>query len=69
MKLYGIFDKLDNYRLLRYSMAPLEDNIVNMAIPATRTYKTVHEVCLPDIEYSSENIGKIYNIQTQTFEN
>lgn len=69
MRLYGIFDKLDNYRLLRYSMAELEECIVNAVVPATRTYKTVHEVCLPDIEYSPENIGKRYNIDTQTFEN
>jgi len=67
MNLYGIFDKLDNYKLLRYSTAPILESIVKYAEPLTHTYKTVHEVCLPDIEYSTDNIGKYYNIETNTF--
>lgn len=68
MKLYGIFDKLDNYKLLRYSTALIQESIVQASVPETRSYKTVHEICIPDIEYSSDYIGKKYNIQTGTFE-
>lgn len=70
MKLYGIFDKLDNYKLLRYSMAPIEDSIINVTLdPVTQTSITVHETCLSGIEYSLEYIGRHYNTETNTFDN
>jgi len=68
MKLYGIFDKLDGYRLLRYSTAEANESINIVVVPGTYTTKEVHEVCIPDIEYSETNLGKRYNIQTGTFE-
>lgn len=69
MKLYGIFDKLDGYRLLRYSTAEVTEFIGVTVIPGTYTTKEVHEVCIPDIEYSEDHLGKRYNIDTGSFEN
>lgn len=70
MKLYGIFDKLDNYKLLRYSTAPIEDSIINVTIdPIAQTSATVHETCLPEIEYSLDYIGKYYDLETNSFSN
>lgn len=69
MKLYGIFDKNQNYKLLRYSQLEQVESIYEDYNRETNTYFTVHEICLPDIEYSEDNIGRTYNIETQTFNN
>jgi hypothetical protein len=69
MKLFGIFDLNQNYKLLRYSQLEQIDRICSEYDRDTNTYYEVHEVCLPEIDYSEENIGKTYNIETQTFNN
>jgi len=68
MKLYGIFNQNDNYKLLRYSNAPQQGNTYQVSnYPNSSGSSTVIEVCLPDIDYNTENIGKFYNATTKTF--
>lgn len=69
MKLYGIFDKNQNYKLLRYSQLEQVENIHEEYDRVTNTNVLIHEICLPDIDYSEDYIGKTYNIETQTFNN
>ena len=69
MKLYGIFDKNQNYKLLRYSQLEQLENTYEEYDRYTNINVEVHEVCLPDIEYSEDSIGKTYNTETQTFNN
>jgi len=69
MKLYGIFNTNQNYKLLRYSQIEQGENTYDEYDRSTNTYYTIHEVCLPEIDYSEDNIGKTYNIETQTFNN
>lgn len=68
MKLYAIFDKNNNNKLLRYSQVPQGSTIYQKYDPITKTKHTIEEFCLPDIEYSEENIGKNYNTSTNSFE-
>jgi len=68
MKLYGIFDENKNYKLLRYSDTEQTNNTYQAFDYPTKTYSEVKEVCLPNIEYSEEYIGKNYNPSTDTFE-
>lgn len=67
MNYYGIFDQNNNYKLLRYSNAPQEARLYKDFDISTKTYNEISEICLPDIEYSIENIGKNYNLDTKTF--
>lgn len=67
MKLFGIFDKNQNYKLIRYSQLEQNENTYNEYDRSTNTTYIVHEICLPEIEYSEDSIGKTYNIETQTF--
>jgi hypothetical protein len=67
MTYYGIFNQNDNYKLLRYSNAPQDGRIYQVFDYPTKTYTNIVEVCLPDIEYLPDNIGKFYNLETQTF--
>lgn len=69
MKLYGIFDKNQNYKLLRYSDIEQTSLKYRVFDPVNKTYSNeeVEEVCLPDIDYSSDNIGKNYDINTGQF--
>ena len=67
MKLYGIFNQNDNYKLLRYSTDEQTENTYSYTDPVSKTFVTVHEVCIPDIDYSEDFIGKFYNLETQTF--
>lgn len=69
MKYYGIFNQNDNYKLLRYSNAIQEARTYQNFDYSTKTYSTIIEICLPDIEYSIDNIGKNYNPDTKTFQN
>jgi hypothetical protein len=69
MKLFGIFDKNQNYKLLRYSQVEQLESIYDNYDRQTNTTHTIHEVCLPEIEYSESSIGKTYNIETQAFNN
>ena len=69
MKLFGIFDKNQNYKLIRYSQLEQTEREYNEYDRPTNTTYTVHEICLPEIDYSEDNIGKTYNIETQTFSN
>lgn len=69
MKLYGIFDINQNYKLLRYSQLDQEERIYEEYDRETNTPHTIHEVCLPEIDYSEDNIGRTYNIDTQAFNN
>jgi len=68
MKYYGIFDQNNNHKLLRYSNAPQEGRSYRVFDILSKTYSEVTEICLPDIEYSVDNIGKHYNTQTNSFE-
>lgn len=67
MKLYGIFDQNKNYKLLRYSTDEQVNSIRQEFDYQTKTYYEVSEICLPNIEYSEEYIGKSYNLDTKTF--
>lgn len=67
MNYYGIFDQNNNYKLLRYSNAPQESRTYQVFDFPSKTYSTIIEVCLSDIEYSPENIGKNYDPNTNTF--
>lgn len=69
MKLYGIFDQNKNYKLLRYSEVEQINRTYQHLDYNTKTYYEVNEICLPEIEYFSENIGKTYDINTNTFNN
>ena len=69
MKLFGIFDKNQNYKLIRYSQLEQTERVYNEYDRSTNTSYTVHEICLPEIDYLEDNIGKTYNIETQTFNN
>lgn len=67
MKLYGIFDTNQNYKLLRYSTQAQAENEYQETDSATKQTYIVHEVCLPEIEYSDDNINKHYDPSTGTF--
>jgi len=69
MKLYGIFDKNHNYKLLRYSQLEQLNREYEDYNHVTKETLNIHEVCLPEIDYSEDNIGKTYNIETGTFNN
>ena len=68
MKLYGIFDINKNYKLLRYSQVEQGSSTYKVFDYPTKTFNEVKEVCLPNIEYSEEYIGKNYNPSTDSFE-
>lgn len=67
MKLYGIFDQNQSYKLLRYSTVEQADTIVQAFDYPTKTYYEVKEVCIPNIEYSEDYLGQYYNSNTDTF--
>jgi hypothetical protein len=67
MKYYGIFDQNNNYKLLRYSTDEQTENTYNYTDPVSKSLVTVHEVCIADIEYSEDNIGREYNPDTGLF--
>jgi hypothetical protein len=67
MTYFGIFNINNNYKLLRYSTQEQSERVYDEVDPATKQTFTVHEVCLPNIEYSEENIGKSYDPSTGTF--
>lgn len=67
MKHYGIFNQNDNYRLLRYSTDEQTSSTYSYTDSVTKVALDVSEVCLPDIEYSEDNIGKKYNPNTGLF--
>jgi hypothetical protein len=68
MKLFGIFDKNNNYKLLRYS-TDSQNNPPYISFDInTKNSFIVEEVCIPDIDYSETNIGRHYNISTNSFE-
>jgi len=68
MKLYGIFNLNDNNKLLRYSTDLQAERTYIWNDPVSKSELTIHEICLPDIEYSEQYIGKKYNIETGIFE-
>ena len=67
MRLYGIFDQNQNYKLLRYSTVEQADSVIQAFDYPTKTYYEVREVSIPNIEYSEAYIGKYYNSNTDTF--
>ena len=67
MNYYGIFDQNNNYKLLRYSNAPQEGRTYQLFDFPSKTYSTIIEICLPNIAYLQDNIGKYYNSNTDTF--
>jgi hypothetical protein len=67
MKYYGIFDQNNNYKLLRYSTDEQSGNSYTYTDPVSKTLVTVNEICLPEIDYSEDYIGKFYNLETQIF--
>jgi hypothetical protein len=68
MRLYGIFNLNDNCKLLRYSQVEQGTSTYKVFDYITKTFKEVTELCLPNIEYSEEHIGKNYNQSTDSFE-
>lgn len=67
MKLYGIFDTNQNYKLIRYSTQAQAEIEYQETDPTTKQTYMVHEVCLSEIEYSNDNIGKHYDPSNGTF--
>lgn len=67
MNYFGIFNINDNYKLLRYSTQEQSERVYDEVDPATKQTFSVHEVCLPDIPYVEENIGKSYDPSTGIF--
>lgn len=67
MKLYGIFDANKSYTLLRYSELSQTENTYTTIDEATRQLVVIKEVCIADVEYNSENIGKKYDNLTKLF--
>lgn len=67
MNVFGIFNKLENYKLLRFSNAPQETRIYQTTISENHIVVDVEEVCFPDIENNVQNIGKFYNPDTKEF--
>jgi len=66
--MFGIFNYIDGeYILLRYSECEQTPRSYRKFNFPTKTYTHINEVCLPNIAYDSENIGKIYNPETETF--
>lgn len=65
MRLYGIFDQ--NYKLLRYSTDPQTGESYNYTDPITKQTSIINEVCISNIEYSEEYIGKYYQAATDSF--
>lgn len=66
MKLYGIFDQ--NYKLLKYSTDAQAEKTYTYTDPISKSIITIIEICLPDIEYSEDYIGKVYNVNTKLFQ-
>jgi hypothetical protein len=67
MKIHGIFNELDSYRLLRFSNFPQtgrEYSVSNYPAPGETQIK---EVCIADIDYDESKIGKTYDLNTNTF--
>ena len=67
MKLYAILNKNDN-KLLRYSTHLQAESNYSYTDPVTKNKIDIHEICIPNVEYSSDYLGKTYNIETGTFE-
>lgn len=65
MRLYGIFDQ--NYKLLRYSTDPQTGESYTYTDPVTKQTSFINEVCIANIEYSEEHIGKYYQAGTDSF--
>lgn len=65
--MYGIFDKNKNYKLLRFSNIEQTENVYMVSDgPGFIPYE-VHEVCIPEIDYVVDNIGKEYDPINQTW--
>lgn len=67
MTYFGIFDLNQNYKLLRYSTQEQNERIYEDTDPVTKQTLTIHEVCLPNVEYLDTNISKNYDPSTGTF--
>jgi len=69
MTMYAILNSNDNNKLLRYSTAAQSERTYNLYNRETNTTSIIHEICVADVEYSQEYIGKSYNLNTKTVEN
>jgi hypothetical protein len=69
MKLFGIFDKNKNYKLLRYSTYMQNESIYEKYNKTTSELDIIHEICFSDIDYSVDYIGKYYDIDNKNFIN
>jgi hypothetical protein len=67
MNLFGIFDKLQNYKLIRYSTVEQANTTYQVFDYPQKTFRDIEEVCIPNVPYSEENIGKNYDINTGIF--
>lgn len=67
MRLYGIFDQNNNYKLLRYSTDEQTEHTYSYTNPVTKASSIIHEVCIADIDYAEEYIGQYFNPNTKTF--
>ncbi len=65
--MFGIFNKLNNYQLLRYSNAmQLPRNYQKSNYPNPGSTQ-IEEVCFENISYDFSNIGRFYNLDTKEF--
>ena len=67
MKLFGIFDKNKNYKLIRYSNINQSNNRYNIFDTEINKVREVEEICISDIDYDLNNIGKNYDIKSKKF--
>jgi len=67
MLYFGIFNTNDNYKLIRYSDIEQTSRQYLETDPVTKQSFQVNEICLPNIEYSTDHIGKHYDPNTNTF--
>jgi hypothetical protein len=64
--MFGIFNKLNNYQLLRFSNAEQGSRIYTVSNYPETGETEIEEVCIP-VEYNFSNIGKFYNPDTGEF--
>lgn len=67
MNYFGIFNINDNHKLLRYSTQEQVERVYDDMDSVSKQLVSVHEICLPNIPYATENIGKTYDPSTGTF--
>lgn len=68
MTYYGIFNLQNGtYTLLRYSDIPQTGGVRSKFDYASKTHYTITEVCLPNVPYVENSVGKEYDPETGVF--